>query len=93
MNISTLILSQLEKPSGLWSVLINWFHGGIGNFGWTVFLVTILVKLIVSPLELVYLSGIYGIDPKKLNYRVFQYTYSFSDRLLTFHRMDSSHSF
>ena len=51
MNISTLLLSQLEKPSGLWSMLINWFHGGIGNFGWTVLLVTILVKLIVSPLE------------------------------------------
>lgn len=28
------------------------------------------------PLELVYLSNIYGIDPKKLNYRTFQYTYS-----------------
>ena len=29
------------------------------------------------PLELIYLSSIYGIDPKKLNYRKFQYTYSF----------------
>ena len=28
------------------------------------------------PLELIYLSGIYGIDPKKINYRAFQYTYS-----------------
>ena len=28
------------------------------------------------PLELIYLSNIYGIDPKKLNYRKFQYTYS-----------------
>ena len=27
------------------------------------------------PLELIYLSGIYGIDPKKINYRKFQYTY------------------
>ena len=29
------------------------------------------------PLELIYLSGIYGIDPKKINFRRFQYTYSF----------------
>lgn len=28
------------------------------------------------PLELVYLSGIYGIDPKKISFRKFQYTYS-----------------
>ena len=29
------------------------------------------------PLELIYLSGIYGINPKKINFRRFQYTYSF----------------
>lgn len=29
------------------------------------------------PLELIYLSSIYGIDPKKIKYRKFQYTYSF----------------
>lgn len=28
------------------------------------------------PLELIYLSNIYGINPKKINYRRFQYTYS-----------------
>ena len=28
------------------------------------------------PLELIYLSGIYGIDPKRINFRRFQYTYS-----------------
>ena len=28
------------------------------------------------PLELIYLSGIYGIDPKQINFRKFQYTYS-----------------
>lgn len=28
------------------------------------------------PLELIYLSGIYGIDPKKINFKKFQYTYS-----------------
>ena len=28
------------------------------------------------PLELIYLSNLYGINPKRLNYRHFQYTYS-----------------
>ena len=28
------------------------------------------------PLELIYLSNIYGINPQKLKYRKFQYTYS-----------------
>ena len=28
------------------------------------------------PLELIYLSHIYGINPQKINYRKFQYTYS-----------------
>ena len=28
------------------------------------------------PLELIYLAGIYGIDPKKINFRRFQYAYS-----------------
>ena len=28
------------------------------------------------PLELIYLSGIYGINSKKINFRRFQYTYS-----------------
>ena len=29
------------------------------------------------PLELIYLSGIYKINPKKINFRRFQYAYSF----------------
>ena len=46
--ISTLCVAP---PSGMWARLINWFFGGIGNFGWTILIVTIIVKLIVSPLE------------------------------------------
>lgn len=50
MNIIS-FLASADAPSGLWSILINWFHSGIGNFGWTILIVTILVKLIVSPLD------------------------------------------
>jgi len=34
------------------------------------------LKKTEMPLELIYLSGIYGIDPKKINFRRFQYAYS-----------------
>lgn len=51
MNTMTLLVSQLQAPSGLWTPLINWLHGGIGNFGWTILILSIIVKLVVSPLE------------------------------------------
>lgn len=50
MNILSL-LSSVEAPGGLWTILINWLQSGIGNFGWTILLLTILVKLVISPLD------------------------------------------
>lgn len=50
MNILP-FLAGVEAPGGLWSILINWFHSGILNFGWTIFLLVIAVKLITSPLD------------------------------------------
>ena len=50
MNIISL-LASVQAPNGLWSNLINWFHSGIGNFGWTIFLLTLTVKLVTSPLD------------------------------------------
>lgn len=50
MNIAN-YLASVSVPGGLWSSLINWFQNGIGNFGWTILLVTIFIKLITSPLD------------------------------------------
>lgn len=50
MNIISL-LASVEAPGGLWSILINTFHGTIGNFGWTIFILTLTVKLVISPLD------------------------------------------
>ena len=47
----TNLIAGVNAPGGLWSILINWMHSGIGNFGWTILLVTLLVKLVVSPLD------------------------------------------
>ena len=49
MNALSLILAN--APKDLWSKLIYWIHGAFGNFGWTILFVTLLVKLIMTPLE------------------------------------------
>lgn len=44
-------ISAVAAPSDLWTIIINWIQGAIGNYGWTILLVTILVKLVTSPLD------------------------------------------
>lgn len=50
-NLTNLILSTLAKPSGLWPKLFDFFESFIGNYGWTIVLFTLAVKLIVSPFD------------------------------------------
>ncbi len=50
MNLISM-LSSVQSPGGLWTTLINWIQGGIGNFGWTILLLVIIVKLVLSPLD------------------------------------------
>jgi len=50
MNILS-ILGAVEAPSDLWVTLINWVRGAVGNLGWTLILVTVLVKLVTTPLD------------------------------------------
>ena len=49
MNALSLIAAS--APGDLWSKLIYWIQGAFGNFGWTILFVTLLVKLIMTPLE------------------------------------------
>lgn len=49
--MNALILSALNAPNDLWSKLIYWINGAFGNFGWTILFVTLLVKLIMAPLD------------------------------------------
>lgn len=49
--MNDLILSALKAPNDLWSKLIYWINGAFGNFGWTILFVTLLVKLIMTPLD------------------------------------------
>lgn len=50
MNIISL-LSSATAPKSLWVTLINWIKSGVGNLGWTIILVTLLIKLVTTPLD------------------------------------------
>lgn len=50
MNLLS-VLSSVSAPKSLWVTLINWIQSSVGNFGWTIILVTVLIKLVTSPLD------------------------------------------
>ena len=50
MNFSSLI-AGLAAPNDLWIIIINWIQGAISNYGWTIILFTLLVKVATTPLD------------------------------------------
>ncbi len=50
MNYFSLLVGA-SAPTDLWNNLISWLHGSIGNIGWAILLLTLLVKLVTSPLD------------------------------------------
>ena len=44
-------LLAVKAPHDLWTIIIDWIHGAGINFGWTILLFTLLVKLATSPLD------------------------------------------
>lgn len=49
MNVLSFIAAT--APKDLWTIIINWIQGAIGNYGWTILLFTLLIKLAMSPLD------------------------------------------
>lgn len=45
------VLSSVSKPKSLWVTLIDWIQSGVGNLGWTIIWVTVLIKLVTLPLD------------------------------------------
>ena len=41
----------LAAPNDLWAKLIGWFNGFIPSYGWTIVVITILLKLVLTPLD------------------------------------------
>ena len=50
MNLFSFI-AGVSSPNDLWTILINWIKGSIGNLGWTILFLTVLVKLVTTPLD------------------------------------------
>lgn len=44
-------LAGAGNPGGLWSNIIFWVNGGVFNLGWAIVLVTLMVKLVMFPLD------------------------------------------
>ena len=70
--ISLMLREAILTPTGLWSTIYNWLEAWIGNYGWTILIFTIFVKLIVLPLEFYnrYLSRKNGFIQKRLSGQV-----------------------
>lgn len=51
-NVISLLGAAVNAPGGLWVIIINWINSAIGNIGWTIVLFTLLIKLVMSPLDL-----------------------------------------
>ncbi len=50
-DISFLLYETINWQTGLWGTLIGWFNGFILNYGWTIIVFTLILKLILSPLD------------------------------------------
>ena len=50
VSLTQMILS-VAKPSGLWESFIFALQNGIVNYGWTIIVFTIIIKLILSPMD------------------------------------------
>ena len=50
MNLFS-VISAVAAPKSLWVTLINWVQSFVGNFGWTIILVTLFIKIVMTPLD------------------------------------------
>ncbi len=43
-------LSSINAPHDLWTIMLDWL-GGVGNLGWALLILTLIVKVATSPLD------------------------------------------
>ena len=51
------LMLALTNNSGLWEKIINFFFSFMGNIGWVVIILTILIRLILVPFEFLQKKG------------------------------------
>ena len=49
--MDTIMLLAKDMPQGFWSSIIGWFGSFISSYGWTIVVFTIVLKLVLSPLD------------------------------------------
>lgn len=50
--MSVISLLAVSQPTGVWARLIEWVHSWVGGgYGWTILVLILLVKLVLSPLD------------------------------------------
>lgn len=47
-----MLTTNMLLAGDLWTNIINWFAGWIVNYGWTIIVFTILLKIVLSPLDI-----------------------------------------
>ena len=50
-NLTGKFISAISEPSGVWEQIIMAFHSGIHNYAWAVIVFTIVLKLVLLPLD------------------------------------------
>ena len=50
-NISFMLYDTIAWNTGFWGTLIGWFNSFIVSYGWTIIVFTLLLKLLLSPLD------------------------------------------
>ena len=48
---SFMLTDTIVWNTGFWGTLIGWFNGFILNYGWTIIVFTVIIKLVLSPLD------------------------------------------
>ena len=51
VDLNMLLTDLIAWDTGFWGTLIGWFNSFITSYGWTIILFTLVVKLILSPLD------------------------------------------
>lgn len=63
MDFLNLMLS-VSEPSGMWESIIKWIQSGVGNYAITIILLTLLIKVVLLPLDF-YQKYITKVNSKK----------------------------
>lgn len=51
-NVASMLAEVVKAPTGLWPIILNWIEGAVVNYGWVIILFTLLIKVCLSPLDL-----------------------------------------